>query len=291
MTQDEVVDLRFIGEQVRRLGLKVGPMEEQLRHLSSELSHFRQAINLQFQSIELALNQVRIQTNAVDAQLANQQRVLDELLADAAKETPATGKLLRVATEDLPRRFVAWYGIRDGQLLRIERFTDLLACLEGPAPAWGEWKAEAQKDFATAVMQRLEAERAALRQRAEERLSALQERGREILARATYVWTARTRYGGAGVGEINEVTLRSMIHCEGYPYGALARLVSELPEISSENQEWREIEQKTLQQLEALWQWIRTEASQLVEELCKAQEHLATLKTSPRPPRVTVAAR
>jgi chromosome segregation ATPase len=81
MTQDEVVDLRFIGEQVRRLGLKVGPMEEQLRHLSSELSHFRQAINLQFQSIELALNQVRIQTNAVDAQLANQQRVLDELLA------------------------------------------------------------------------------------------------------------------------------------------------------------------------------------------------------------------
>lgn len=218
-------------------------------------------------------------------------RVLDELLADAAKETPATGKLLRVATEDLPRRFVAWYGIRDGQLLRIERFTDLLACLEGPAPAWGEWKAEAQKDFATAVMQRLEAERAALRQRAEERLSALQERGREILARATYVWTARTRYGGAGVGEINEVTLRSMIHCEGYPYGALARLVSELPEISSENQEWREIEQKTLQQLEALWQWIRTEASQLVEELCKAQEHLATLKTSPRPPRVTVAAR
>ncbi len=215
-------------------------------------------------------------------------RVLNQLLTDMAKERPATGKLLRVATEDLPRRFVAWYGVRDGQLLRIERFTDLLACLEGPAPAWEEWKAQAQKDFEMAVAQRLEAERAALRQRAEERLSALQERGREILARATYVWAARARQKEADVAEISEVTLRSMIDREGYPYRALARLVDELPEVRSDTQDWREIEQKTQQQLEGLWQWIRTEASQLVEELHKAREHLATLKTSPRLPRVMV---
>ena len=215
-------------------------------------------------------------------------RVLDEILADAAKGAATTGKLLRITTEDSPRRFVVWYGVRDDQLIRIESLADLIACLEQPTPVWDRWEQEAREDFFASVKKWREAEQGFFRKRAKERLATLWAKGRETLVRAAYVWAALTRLDGVTAEEISGQTLSLMIEREGYPFGPLAQLVGELPKMGGDGLDWGEIEQKTPQQLEGLWQWVRMEAKKLVEEIRKAEEHLKTLEKDPPLPQLVL---
>ncbi len=81
MTGGHVLDLRPLDEQVRRLLPKVDPMADQLRLSATEHGRFRRSLNVQFPSVEIALDQIRVQTRPVDARLATRARILDELLA------------------------------------------------------------------------------------------------------------------------------------------------------------------------------------------------------------------
>lgn len=93
-------------------------------------------------------------------------RVLDDLLAVAAKQVAATGKVARLITEVGPRRLVGWYGVRDGKVLWIEWLADLKAVLAASAPAGGEWIDEARRDFEGRVSEWVRRERSAVQEEA-----------------------------------------------------------------------------------------------------------------------------
>jgi hypothetical protein len=198
--------------------------------------------------------------------------LLTELLGAVALPSRTVGGLFRAETVDSPRLNVAWYqGSADG-VARVESLDDLRSALAagGTSQASGS-QAEAEEDFARALLDGLEAERAHSVARVNERLSALQERGRDLLARATYVWVAAREESGAALGGISDTTVRYMVMTEGYPFGALSAKVGEPGEVSRETRGWAEVESKNAKQLEGLWHAVKSDADRLVRQIVEAE--------------------
>lgn len=224
------------------------------------------------------------------------ERLLEELVEHAesanrvvrlSAEVPA---VVRLSTEDVPRRFVAWYTFRDGAPRPIERLAELRAALEVGAPGPSGWEEEAAERFAGDVTRWLEVELDGERRRAREHLSAIQERGRRLLARATYLWLARTIGPGGAVPRIGEETVRDMLQRSKYPFSALARLVEQLPEVSADDPGWAAVATKDPRQLDGLWQAAQAQGRRLVEELATAVGQVEALDRA-EPPVPRVAAR
>ncbi len=215
-------------------------------------------------------------------------RVLEELLSSAGMPREPRGKLVRVGLTDSPRRWVAWYRSDGTGAARVDALADLQAAIAGAVPPHDGWIADAEEDFVRSVSRRLEAERDEAIRRADERLSALRERARNLLARATYVWTARKTGGAPHAGEITETTMRSMIATEGFPFGPLSTKIPQVPELGKGTPGWAEVEPKNEKQLEGMWQSVKVEADRLVRRIVEAERERELASTAPPPPAVQV---
>jgi len=215
--------------------------------------------------------------------------VLEELLGSVKPPAGTTGKLVRVATTDAPRRWVAWYRKGPDGVVRVDRLADLEPALREGDRLDEAAEVDGEEDFALALTRRLEAEQALQVGRAEELLSALRERGRRALARATYVWASKLGAEGSGVGSVTSTTVEAMVQTVGYPFGPLSVKVESLPEVGPEDPEWQGISSKNAKQLEGLWQAIKVEADRLVRQIIEAEQVRELASAPPPAPSVETA--
>ncbi|MBI4640794.1 MAG: hypothetical protein HY731_08875, partial [Candidatus Tectomicrobia bacterium] len=204
--------------------------------------------------------------------------LMEDLLSEVEPPLPDTqqGRIARCTMAE-PVPLVAYYTLRDGEVHRIERITDLQTVLSEPSShSWTEAECAAiEHDFSQTVehiRQRVSAMTQA-RQRAE-RL-ALEEETRQLLVQAAYIELALAQHQGLfadpdALDFSPDTIIRLKRH--GYPFAGILKLVSvEEVRLSPTDPYFQRVQGQSSESLHGRFSALREKAKELLERLAQKQ--------------------